>query len=119
MSFPVQPHCVLTCVQPITYSAKGSHANYATPGTHYYAIPFHLLADHTNKGHLWDPSKNNYMYHYDAATDILTPDADNANAPTAWFHYDGRWGDKFYPLSDRRQYRVVGQVCSLHLYRFY
>jgi hypothetical protein len=96
--------------QPVTYSARGSHANYPTPGVHYYAIPFHLLSDHTDKGHLWDPLKNNYLYHYDLATDTLTPDVENLNAPVGWFHYEGRWGDKFYPLNDRRQYRVVGQV---------
>lgn len=95
--------------RPVTYSARGSHANYPTPGVHYYAIPLHLLADHTNKGYLWDPLKNNYLYHYNLETDTLTPDASNLNAPVEWFHYEGRWGDKFYPLNDRRQYRVVGQ----------
>lgn len=96
----------------MAYSARGSHANYATPGTHYYAIPLHLLADHTDKGHLWDPAKNSFLYHYDPATDVLTPDPANRRAPTGWFHYDGKWGDRAYPLSDQRQYRVVGQVCS-------
>lgn len=95
--------------RPVTYAARGSHANYATPGTHYYAIPFHLLADHTDKGHLWDPVKNNLLYHYNTTSEILTPDASNADAPIAWFHYEGRWGDRYYPLDDRRQYRVVGQ----------
>lgn len=98
----------------MTYSARGSHANYATPGPHYYAIPLHLLADHTNKGHLWDPVKNNYMYHYDISADVLTPDVDNARAPVAWFHYEGRWGDRFYPLDDRRQYRVAGYLAYVN-----
>ncbi|KAF8534509.1 hypothetical protein BDD12DRAFT_756105, partial [Trichophaea hybrida] len=100
---------LMTHTQPVTYSARGSHANYATPGPHYYAIPLHLLADHTDKGYLWDPAKNNYLYHYNLETDKLTPDADNLNAPTGWFHFNGKWGDRFYPLTDKRQYRVVGQ----------
>ncbi|KAI5815797.1 hypothetical protein BZA77DRAFT_338593 [Pyronema omphalodes] len=95
--------------RPITYSATGSHANYATPGTHYYAIPFHLLFDRTDKGYLWDPVKNNLLYHYDIKNDELTPDGKNPEAPVSWFHFEGKWGDMIYPLNDRRQYRVVGQ----------
>ena len=30
-------------------------------------------------------------------------------APLGWFYFYGHWGDKFYPLSDRRQYRFLGQ----------
>lgn len=93
----------------MTYSARGSHANYATPGPHYYAIPFHLLADHTDAGDLWDISKNNYIYHYNLTSDVLTPDSSNIDAPIEWFHYEGRWGDRSYPMSDSRQYRVAGQ----------
>jgi hypothetical protein len=96
--------------RPVTYSASGSHANYATSGTHYYAIPFHLLFDRTDKGYLWDPAQNNYLYHYDIKKDELTPDQKNPTAPVSWFHFEGKWGDMIYPLNDKRQYRVVGQV---------
>ncbi|KAK6607731.1 vacuolar protein sorting-associated protein [Botrytis cinerea] len=42
--------------RPVIYSAVGSHAMYATPGTHPYVLPFKLLADVTDKGPIWDPS---------------------------------------------------------------
>lgn len=34
----------------------------------------------------------------------LTP-----KSPTEWFYFTGQWGDKAYPLSDRRQYTFAGQ----------
>ena len=97
-------------LQPVTYSAIGSHANYAAPGKHYYAIPFHLLADHADAGVLWDPASHNFLYHYELGSDTLTPDSKrNPEAPTEWFHFRGRWGDRTYPNEDERQYQVVGQ----------
>lgn len=76
---------------------------------HYYAIPFHLLADVTDKGTLWDVTKNSYIYKWNMTSDTLTPSRETPLAPVEWFHFEGRWGDRFYPLSDRRQYRVAGQ----------
>lgn len=95
--------------RPVSYSARGSHANYARPGIHYYAIPFHLLADVTDKGTLWDVTKNAYIYQWNMTSDMLMASDETPGAPVEWFDYDGRWGDRFYPLSDRRQYRVAGQ----------
>ncbi|KOS21436.1 putative vacuolar protein sorting-associated protein TDA6 [Escovopsis weberi] len=116
--------------RPVIYSAVGSHAMYALPGHHPYILPFKLLKDVTDKGPIWDPSLNNYAYHYDytrereedvaeqeVLTDVgllddthsLTPAAKNPDAPTSWFHYRGRWGDEVYTLADRRQWRLFGQ----------
>ncbi|TGZ81413.1 hypothetical protein EX30DRAFT_371415 [Ascodesmis nigricans] len=96
--------------RPVSFSAIGTHANYATPGIHYYAIPFHLLADHTNRGHLWDIKKNNLVFHYNLTADVLTADNRNKDFPVEWFHYEGRWGDRRYPESDKRQYGgIAGQ----------
>jgi hypothetical protein len=53
--------------RPILYSALGSHAMYAMPGTHPYVLPFGLLADVTDKGPLWDPTLNYYAYHYNTS----------------------------------------------------
>ncbi|RDW79870.1 hypothetical protein BP6252_04508 [Coleophoma cylindrospora] len=39
----------------------------------------------------------------------LIPAKDNPDAAVSWFHYRGRWGDKFYTLADWRQWRFVGQ----------
>jgi len=134
--------------RPILYSALGSHAMYAMPGTHPYVLPFGLLADVTDRGPLWDPVLNHYSYFYNTSIthnvdaqsipspnsltslspeDILSqaqsredeaenkrrqtfvPSSANPEAPTSWFWYMGHWGDKFYELSDWRQWRFVGQ----------
>jgi len=112
--------------RPVLYSALGSHAMYATPGLHPYVLPFGLLADVTDKGPLWDPSLNYRAYFYNTSithdvdakaisdpstfmADRFQPAAQNPDAPTSWFWYNGHWGDKFYELSDLRQWRFVGQ----------
>jgi len=82
---------------------------YGTPGTHTYVLPFGILYDVTDRGPLWDPLLNMYAYTYDYQTDEFRSSTLNPYAPTSWFYYWGHWGDKFYPLSDPRQYRFVGQ----------
>ena len=107
--------------RPIIYSAVGSHAMYALPGTHPYILPFGILKDVTDKGPLWDPALNNYAYHYDYTSEYdedpdsvmdphsLVAAASNPRAPTSWFHFHGRWGDELYSLADPRQWRLFGQ----------
>ncbi|CAD6444453.1 d894d148-fdc2-4c93-abec-e2559183732f [Sclerotinia trifoliorum] len=114
--------------RPVIYSAVGSHAMYATPGTHPYVLPFKLLADVTDKGPIWDPVLNYRAYFYNTSlthnvdarfatsnfpvqtmADSFQPAAQNPDAPTGWFWFNGHWGDKFYELSDWRQWRFVGQ----------
>ena len=92
-------------VRPVIYSAVGSHAMYPLPGEHPYVLPFRMLKDVTDKGPIWDPSLNNYAYHYDytkenrwdtrdpwddkvsrvGKTESLVPAASNPDAPTSWF----------------------------------
>ncbi|KAI2467029.1 vacuolar protein sorting-associated protein [Annulohypoxylon bovei var. microspora] len=99
--------------RPVIYSAVGSHAMYATPGNHPYVLPFKMLKDVTDRGPLWDPSKNlrGYWYDYAATKDDegLEPAKENPEEPTSWFHYKGTWGDKLYGLDDARQWRLFGQ----------
>ena len=95
--------------RPVVYSAVGTHAMYATPGRHPYIFPLGLLHDQTDRGPLWDPAMNCMQYIYDVKKDALTPDNRTAHAPTEWFYFDGHWGDKLYPLDDRRQYAFAGQ----------
>jgi hypothetical protein len=120
--------------RPVLYSALGSHAMYASPGSQPYVLPFGLLADVTDKGPLWDPALNYLAYHFNTSithnadahsisasgsrTDTLSeqdvneslqPASCNPNAPLGWWWYNGHWGDKFYDLSDRRQWRFAGQ----------
>jgi hypothetical protein len=96
-------------VQPVIYSAEGTHALYPTPGVHSYILPWGLLHDETDRGPLWDPLLNSHAYTYDYANDTLRASTSNPSSPTAWFYFNGHWGDKFYPLADGRQYRFAGQ----------
>lgn len=41
--------------------------------------------------------------------EAFVPAANNPDAPTSWFWFNGHWGDKFYELGDERQWRFVGQ----------
>lgn len=61
------------------YSALGSHAMYAMPGTHPYVLPFGLLADVTDKGPLWDPALNYIAYHFNTS---ITHDVDAQLTPS-------------------------------------
>lgn len=95
--------------RPVIYSATGTHAMYATPGLHPYVLPWGILHDQTDRGPLWDPTLNSHAYTYEPKNETLRASNLTPHAPTGWFHYAGRWGDKFYPLGDKRQYRFVGQ----------
>ncbi|KAL1961831.1 hypothetical protein VTN77DRAFT_1000 [Rasamsonia byssochlamydoides] len=95
--------------RPVIYSAVGTHAMYATPGIHEYILPWGLLHDETDRGPLWDPLLNLHSYTYNYQTDTLRTSNLSPMAPTEWFYFNGHWGDKFYPLGDRRQYRFAGQ----------
>ena len=98
--------------RPVVYSARGSHAMYARPGSHPYILPFNLLLDSTSRGPLWDPTLNLHAYTYDFQT--LRAATRNPRGPTGWFDFAGRWGDKYYPLSDKRQWRFAGQYHYLN-----
>lgn len=94
-----------TC-RPVTYSANGTHANYATPGNHDHTIP-HVnlpagpIEDHTNAGYLWDPTLNAYFYSYSISTNSFTPCGD-APKP-GWLGFNGRWGDEMIPEGGKGQ----------------
>lgn len=97
--------------RPIVYSAKGSHANYTTPGSRSHSIPhlnlpFGLILDHCDRGRLWDPILSAYMYSYNPSDKTFTP-APGYN-PVGFLKFRGRWGDQRYPNSDRRQRRILG-----------
>ena len=95
--------------RPVGYSGTGTHAMYGTPGLHRYIIPFGLLHDTTDRGPLWDPVLNMHSYTYEWRTDSLRTSTLNPYSPTEWFYFAGHWGDKAYPMSDKRQYRFAGQ----------
>ena len=109
--------------RPLSYSAKGTHANYATQGKHSHVIPnwnwpIGLLEDLCDRGTLWDPTLGAYFYRFDAPAKVFTPyssgfppgeegdgeAAPNRQAPTGWLRFLGHWGDQAYPLTDPRQH---------------
>ena len=97
-------------IRPISYSANGSHANYAISGPHSHGIPdinlpIGPVTDETDNGILWDPTLNAYFYSFDAATFTFT--ALNSSAPTNWLYFTGMWGDLQYNSSDPRQEEIL------------
>lgn len=99
--------------RPVAYSANGSHANYATAGTHDHTIPNlnlprGFLEDQCDQGTLWDPTLSAYYYSFDAGSQKFT--AYDSSSPTAWLSYNGQWGDQEYPKSDPRQHFILPGV---------
>lgn len=103
-------------LRPVTYSGNGSHANYATTGTHDHTIPnlnlpgIGLLTDYTDQGTLWDPLQGAYFYSFDANANTYT--AFDPSYPTAWLQFVGEWGDQQYPNSDPRQHEIIPDVSA-------
>jgi hypothetical protein len=93
-----------------TYSGFGTHAMYRTAGAQQYVLPFGLLQDITDRGPIWDPVANLYSFTYDTKSDIVRASDFTPDAPEAWFHFSGHWGDKAYPMDDPRQYRFAGEL---------
>lgn len=94
-------------IRPISYSATGSHANYAIAGAHDHSLPnnnlpFGFLIDHTSKGSLWDPTLNAYFYGYDPESDSFASLGDGTS-PLGAMNFRGKWGDEQYPGDDPRQ----------------
>jgi hypothetical protein len=103
-------------VRPIVYSANGSHANYATSGTHDHTIPgldlpFGVaLVDYTNDGYLWDPTLSAYYASVtfpSGTTPVFA--AFDSITPVNWLNFVGQWGDEQYQSSYPGQYDVFGQ----------
>lgn len=85
--------------KPIIFSAKGTHANYPSTGQHQHDLPFGILSDFTDRGSLWDPSKNYLGYTWDGIN--LT--SNNERDLEDWLLYQGHWGDDKLAPSDPRQ----------------
>ncbi|KAE8442082.1 hypothetical protein EG329_003840 [Mollisiaceae sp. DMI_Dod_QoI] len=91
--------------RPISYSALGSHANYAIAGTHDHTIPdlnlpAGFILDYTSKGMLWDPTLSTYFYNYHGDTGSF----ESINgSPLGAMDFKGKWGDEQYPKEDPKQ----------------
>lgn len=99
--------------RPVVYVANGTHANYATAGTHDHTIPgLNLpagpLEDHTDKGVFWDPTANAFEYSFDTTTGSFA--AYNGQDPTGYLDFSGHWGDNQLPDSTPGQIDIFGQA---------
>ncbi|OQE09263.1 hypothetical protein PENVUL_c007G02553 [Penicillium vulpinum] len=79
--------------QAFTYNAlekrgKRPKHDHTIPG---FNLPAGLLMDYTDRGELWDPVLNAYIYTYDKTTASFK--AVNSEDPVAWLDFNGRWGD--------------------------
>lgn len=97
--------------KPVIFSAKGTHANYASVGQHPHDVPFFFmpLSDFTDRGPLWDPSLNFYGYTITQGQTLMAANELAQNAGTSWLSFSGAWGDKKLPWSDKRQKRCPVQ----------
>lgn len=107
-------------IRPYVYSAKGSHANYATEGSHDHTVPdmpgtSGFLNDYTSRGYLWDPTLSAYFYNYTAGTNQFTalsvtgvkdPNGPE-ESPVGAMDFLGKWGDQRYPDEDPRQEKTL------------
>lgn len=98
---------------PIIFSARGTHANYVSVGTHPHDLPYQILCDFTDRGPLWNPAKNYLGYTYDGK--FVVPAKKNANPKHTgrelnygnWLTFTGHWGDKQLEKHDPRQSRSL------------
>lgn len=104
--------------RPVAYAGLGSHAHYATPGKHAYALPFALLSDSCSQGYLWDPLLNLISYVHEPSAKgwpeqpKFKASMSNPRVHSSWLEYQGRWGDKRFTLGDAkgRNYRFAGEL---------
>lgn len=88
--------------RPITYIAKGTHANYATAGAQPYPVPIiGPIRDATSAGSYWDVTQNYRGYWYDSTMNKFTSAggagsggaAQTAGEVASWLNFQGKWGD--------------------------
>ena len=100
---------------PILFSARGTHANYVSVGQQPHDLPYDILSDFTDRGALWNPTKNYLGYTFDGKR--VYPCRNNANNEHKgreirygnWLSFTGCWGDKQLLSNDSRQeYLLIG-----------
>lgn len=91
--------------RPLIFSARGTHANYASVGQHSHDVPFFFmpLSDFTDRGPLWDPVMNFFAYQLEGNDDVRPMSAREEKLGTSWLSFAGTWGDKQLLGTDPRQ----------------
>ena len=100
-------------VRPVVYSAIGTHANFATVGTHQTTVanlnlPYGPFQDTTSQGALWDTTSSTYAYSYAPSSNTFA--AYDGVSPVNWLYYLGRWGDDQLPNNAPGQVNFLGLV---------
>ena len=98
-------------IRPVVYSAIGTHANYATIGTHQTTIanlnlPFGPFEDTASQGALWDSTLSTYVYSYTPSSNTFA--AYDGVTSVNWLYYLGRWGDNQLPDNGPGQVDLFG-----------
>lgn len=100
---------------PVIFSARGTHANYPSVGQHPHDLPYDILSDFTDRGPLWNPSRNYLGYTFDGKH--VFPATNNSNPKHIgrewqygnWLAFKGHWGDQQLADNDKRQtYSFIG-----------
>lgn len=100
---------------PIIFSARGTHANYVSVGQHPHDLPYAILSDFTDRGPLWNPTKNYLSYTLNDNT--VHAGVTNRNPAHVgreatyynWLGFKGFWGNKQLANTDARQrYLIIG-----------
>lgn len=88
--------------RPLLFSARGTHANYASVGQHAHDVPFFFsaLSDFTDRGILWDPSMRFHGFTYDGES---FHEKEGQRIGTSWLYFLGQWGNKQLKWNDPRQ----------------
>lgn len=91
--------------KPLIFSARGTHAHYASVGQHAHDVPFFFmpLSDFTDRGPLWDPSLNYYAYTVTVGEKMTPCGAEETKMGLEWLSFKGAWGDKQLRPRDPRQ----------------
>ncbi|CAN6635657.1 putative vacuolar protein sorting-associated protein Tda6p [Trichomonascus vanleenenianus] len=93
--------------RPVIFSARGTHANYASVGQHSHDLPFYMLSDFTDRGALWDPAQNFVAYTFDGTTVEYANGTEPGREERwgKWLEFLGHWGDqKLSPLDPRQKF---------------
>ncbi|KAK2624594.1 hypothetical protein QTJ16_005787 [Diplocarpon rosae] len=99
--------------RPVSFSARGSHANYPVAGNldfhHTHGlIPAHIIHDRTQQGKLWDPTLAAYYYTFEPQEKLFAPAV--KETPVNWLYFEGRWGDDQFPRGREGQEEFHGYV---------